>query len=401
MRPDIQVAVIGGGPAGARTAELLARRGLAVTLLEAGGPTVENLCSGLLNREGQAALGLARAGRAVKALPEGAVVAELPASVQSQPYTPALEVIDADHRTHCRYDPGYVNMDRPLFDQWLRERAARAGAKLEFETRVQRISESAGAVHLATSKGELSAAICIDATGWKALSRKLLAAQSPAAPPARLPHVYAFQGTVEADIPEGSMWAVFDSQATSYYGWLVPKGNGRFLLGAGFWPGAAEGRVARAGWSKLDFVARLIERSNAKLKPCDGHSEGCPISTMSSASQLWWGRGRVFAVGEAAGLVSPSSGDGIHFALEHAAAVAAELGDGLGGQIEDARLRRMVDMQIRDRLGGALSELRFNCLKARVAANSMLRGLAMPFLPVLLRRPVERLPYHFPAPAQL
>jgi choline dehydrogenase-like flavoprotein len=56
--PDVQVAVVGGGPAGARAAELLARAGAEVLLLESGGPDVENLCSGLLNREGQMALGL-------------------------------------------------------------------------------------------------------------------------------------------------------------------------------------------------------------------------------------------------------------------------------------------------------------------------------------------------------
>src|SRR5688572_29699566 len=54
---DFAVIVIGGGPAGARTAELIARRGASVLLLEAEGPDVDNLCSGLLNAEGQHALG--------------------------------------------------------------------------------------------------------------------------------------------------------------------------------------------------------------------------------------------------------------------------------------------------------------------------------------------------------
>lgn len=401
MRPDTQVAVIGGGPAGARTAELLACRGLDVLLLEAGGPQVENLCSGLLNREGQAALGLRRAGRPIAGLPGGSVVNELPESVQRKPYTPRLEVIDVDHRSQRRYDPGYINMDRPSFDHWLRERAAQAGVRLLFETRVQRITEEKDRVQLKTSAGIVSAGVCIDATGWKALSRKQLASQRPPNRLPKIPHIYAFQGVIEADLPESSMWAVFDSRATSYYGWLVPKGGGRFLLGAGFWPGGAEGRPAAAGWSKLDFVARLLGPAKVSLKVCNDHPEGCPITTMNSVGQLWWGSGRVIAVGEAAGLVSPSSGDGIHFALEHAAAVAAVVGDAMPGYPEGSGSREAIDQSLRYRLRTALRELRFNCLKARVAANPGLRRLAMPLLPVVLRRKVYRLPYGNPPPARL
>jgi hypothetical protein len=94
--------------------------------------------------------------------------------------------------------------------------------------------------------------ICIDATGWRALSRKLMHAAAGSQVSRAIPHIHAFQGSIESDLPQGSMWAVFDSRETSYYGWLVPKGEGRsawrrVLAGA-------SGRVEpRAGWPSLSL----------------------------------------------------------------------------------------------------------------------------------------------------
>ncbi len=66
--------MIGAGPAGARVAELLARAGVRVVVLEQDTAGREKVCGGLLNRQGQAALGC-----------------ELPAAVRREPYTPPLE----------------------------------------------------------------------------------------------------------------------------------------------------------------------------------------------------------------------------------------------------------------------------------------------------------------------
>ncbi|MCC7477950.1 FAD-dependent monooxygenase [bacterium] len=383
--PDVQVLVLGGGPAGARAAQRLASAGADVLMLEAEDYGRNKLCSGLLNHEGQVALGC-----------------ELPQSVRREPFEPRLEFHDLDSRLRRRYSPGYWNMDRPAFDAWLCDCAAEAGVRIEYGRRASRIECGPAGPQARVGSDVISARVVLDATGWRALSRKLLA------PPElrSAPVVHAFQGSVHCDLPADSMWALFESDTTQYYGWLVPKGAGSFLLGAGFPQGAdstrREGDAALESdpdpWKKLSFVeASVAAAAGEELQHLDAKPLGCPITTITSTQQLWWGRELVFPLGEAAGLVSPSSGDGIHFGLEQANALADALSSsGLlegrssaGCSAQDSH-QGMLN-QVQARLRPALAELRFNCIKAWVAARPGPRRLAAQFMGLYLRRPVEQL----------
>ncbi len=401
---DCQVLVLGGGPAGARAAALLAQAGVDVLLLEAEGPDVDNLCSGLLNREGQAALGC-----------------ELPGHVRRRPFEPRLEFHDRDNHLRRRYDPGYWNMDRPVFDAWLRECAAEAGSRIEYHRRARKVSRGPDGIVVQVGSDTLRPRVLIDATGWRALSRKLLlsgrageegapardgSATAADQPERSAPVVHAFQGTVSCDLAEDAMWAVFESDVTPYYGWLVPKGEGRFLLGAGFPQGAAhtrrEGDAALCSdaqpWGKLDFVLEQVDAAGGHTRLVDDKPLGCPITTITSISQLWWGRGLIFPIGEAAGLVSPSSGDGIHFSLEHANALSRSLlssgvlDNNSAAGLSDSEQHAGILNEVHSQLHAALAELRFNCFKAQVAARPFWRGLAARAMALYLRRPVEQLP---------
>ena len=383
---DYQVVIIGGGPAGARSAELLARGGLKTLLLEAEGPDVDVLCSGLLNHEARQSLGR-----------------DLPRHVRREPFTPSLEFHDADNRLRYRYDPDYLNMDRPAFDAWLRELAAEAGATVEYHRRVSRIEPGEAGVVLTVGSERVCAPLVVDATGWRALSRKLFGGSAnkvSAARSALLPQIHAFQGEVAAGIPEDAMWAIFDSSATSYYGWIVPKGGGRFLLGAGFPVATAATRLAgKSPWEMLSPFMDYVSSWGGKVQLIDQKPRGSLIACISSLGQLWWGRRGVFPVGEAAGLVSPSSGDGISYCLQSAAAVASvltgtdtgKLGFATQGMAESQH--EELSRRMRVRMRPLLAELNFNRLKAKVAGRPILRGLAARLLPLTLRRSVQRMSF--------
>lgn len=370
--PDTQIAIVGGGPAGSMSAGLLARAGFDVRILEAEGPDNDVLCSGLLNPEARLALGV-----------------EPPAHVLRQPIAPALQYHDRDNHLRLSYDPRYLNTSRPAFDAWLRESAEAAGARISYHCRAGRILHSPEGVTLNTSDGELRCRVLLDCTGWRALSRKQ-SSRSAA------PHVHAFQGTIEADLPPDSMWAVFDSALTDYYAWIVPKCEGRFLAGAGYLRNAEVTRdQADDPWSKLARLLDYLAELGYDAKKLDAKPLGSPITTPTNMSQLWWGERGVIPVGEAAGMVSPSSGDGISFCLQGGIAIAAaltEFRDELTGPIPAELHRRIVWRYLRG-MSPALSELRFNIVKARTAADPALRNLAVRMLPLFLRRPVRRLSY--------
>jgi flavin-dependent dehydrogenase len=372
LLPDTEIAVIGGGPAGSMSAGLLARAGFDVRILEAEGPDNDVLCSGLLNPEARLALGV-----------------EPPAHVLRRPFAPALQYHDRDNHLRLSYDPHYLNTSRPAFDAWLRESAEAAGARISYHCRVGRIRHDEQGILLSTTSGELCCRIMLDCTGWRALSRKQSTREAA-------PHVHAFQGTIEADLPPDSMWAVFDSALTDYYAWIVPKGEGRFLAGAGYLRNAAVTRdQADAPWSKLERLLEYLAELGYEARLLDAKPLGSPITTPTSMRQLWWGERGVLPVGEAAGMVSPSSGDGISFCLQGGIAIAAALSQyrhELTGPVSPALHRRIVWRYLRG-MSPALSELRFNIVKARVAADPGLRSLAVRLLPLLLRRPVRRLGY--------
>jgi geranylgeranyl reductase len=287
---DIDVAVIGGGPAGATAAQTLAEQGHRVLLLD---------------REGR----IKPCGGAVppKLLSEFDVPeTRLEARVsKARMVAPSEAVVDMDIG-------GFVGMvDRGDFDPWLRQRAASAGA-----TRITGVFESlqrdsAGALSLTFREGDkrgprqtlrVRAIVGADgaasrvreqALGDREKMAKVFAyheiVRSPAGPtrdfdPVRC-DVY-YQGEVSPD----------------FYGWVFPHG-GCTSVGAG---------SAVKGFSLRAAVARMRERSGLADSEVI-RTEGAPLPL--KPLRRWDNGADVLLVGDAAGTVAPSSGEGIYYGM--------------------------------------------------------------------------------------
>lgn len=373
--------IIGAGPAGARAAWHLARAGWRVLLLEAGTADRVKLCGGLLHPLAQRELDCS-----------------LPASVLRLQDKPPLEYHDLDNRVRWRLQPGYAIIHRGAFDAWLREAAAAAGAELRCGWRVHSLRQFDGGHELDTSCGPVRAGCVIDASGWRALTRRLLCGEAWGAHGRPL---VAVQGRITADLPPDAMWALYHSRATRFYAWLIPQGRGEFLLGAGFFTGtpgvSATHPAAPAAWALLTpFLAHLQERS-ARVTITGGKPQGCPITIIRGLRELWWGREGVYPIGEAAGLVSPASGGGIHYALAHARALATallETGPTRRGTAQARPTRQQcaaVALRSRELLAPQLARLRWSCLKAGIAARPAQRAVAAQLLPLLQQGPAVRI----------
>jgi flavin-dependent dehydrogenase len=339
----------------------LAETGRHVVILEASTMTRPKLCGGLLNRRAQNMI---------------AGWAELPPQVRAYTDTPLLdfaplEYHDIDNRIRARCDAGYRNIDRLAFDRWLLARATQAGAEPRLRSRVRSILMERDRIALQLPGDELTADWVVDASGAAAFSRRRLGGPAQS-------RLQAFQGEAHLDPPPDAMWAVFRRSYTPFYCWIIPKGNGRFLLGAGLTHADAKRWQAQAKhtgdpWAALSPLLDYLRRRQLEVVPLSGRPRAAALAWPLDTQGFWFGRGRVLAVGEAAGLVSPFSGEGISYALSSAEAAAFAIISGAGAEALPSLLAR--DLR---KLQGAL-------FRASVARTPWLRPWALWLAPLFKR----------------
>ena len=320
-QPDYDCVIVGGGPSGATAATDLARAGHSVLLLDRAGRIKP--CGGAIPP------------RAIEdfAIPDHLLVAKATSARMIAPSNKAVDMPVGD---------GFVGLvDREVFDEWLRARAALAGAERRTGTfeRIERDADGVAIVVYRTGRGEpeqrISARCVIGADGARSgVARAELRGAD------KVPCVYAYHEIV-ASPPTGDI-ADFDpsrcdvfyqgQHSPDFYAWVFPHGD-TASIGVG---------SANKGFNLREAVAGL--RAQTGLDACETiRCEGAPIPLKPLKR---WDNGRdVVVAGDAAGVVAPASGEGIYYAMaggRHAAeAVALFLATGKVSALRIARKRFM------------------------------------------------------------
>lgn len=286
------VVVIGGGPAGSTAAHDLARKGRSVLLLDrawrvkpCGGAVPPQLLKDF-------------------DVPESLMVARISEARMVSPKGRTVDIPVGD---------GFVGMvDREVFDEWLRARAASAGAQRMTGTFVRRERDPDGVARVVFTSGRsrhggessVRARTIIGADG--ALSQ--VARQCvPRADEGKF--VFAYHEIIKSPTVESSAFAhdrcdVYYQGPLSpdFYAWIFPHGattsvgTGSLQKGFGLKESVAQLRAATG----LDKVETL-------------RKEGAPIPLHPLPK---WDDGReVVLAGDAAGVVAPASGEGIFYAM--------------------------------------------------------------------------------------
>ncbi len=302
------VIVVGGGPSGATAARDLAAAGRSVVLLDRAGRIKP--CGGAIPP------------RLIRDfdIPDHLLVAKA---------TAARMISPKDRQVDMPIEGGFVGMvDRDVFDEWLRKRAAEFGAerrtgvfeRLEHDpdgvARVRyRAAGAADGEPLAGVRGR----VVIAADGARSqLARQTIKGAD------RVPCVFAYHEIIRTPAQgekgfDGSRCDVFYQGHLSpdFYAWIFPHGE-TASIGVG---------SARKGFSLRGAVKTL--RASTALNGCETvRGEGAPIPLKPLPR---WDNGKdVVLAGDAAGVVAPASGEGIYYAM---------IGGRLAAEAADERLR--------------------------------------------------------------
>lgn len=284
------VVVVGGGPAGATAADDLASAGRKVLLLDRAGRIKP--CGGAVPP------------RLLEdfAIPHGLLVARA---------TAARMIAPSDRAVRMPVGDGFVGMvDRDVFDEWLRNRAASHGAHRRTGTfeRIERDPQGRAVLCYREARGgelvRVGATAVIGADGARScVARDALKGAE------RVPCVFAYHEVIRApeqDSPayETGRCDVFyqGDLSPDFYGWIFPHGE-QASVGVG---------SAHKGFALREAVATMRERNG--LADCETiRCEGAPIPL--KPLKRWDNGIDVVVAGDAAGVVAPASGEGIYYAM--------------------------------------------------------------------------------------
>ncbi len=325
------VLIAGGGPAGLYAARELARAGADVVVFEEHATVGEPVhCTGVL---------------APEAFDEFRIPND---SVLNSLRTVEFHAPSGERVTHSTPQPEAVVVDRARFDSDLADLAIAAGAAIRRGARATAIDIASDGVALAVGDTTVRGRICLIACGANyALQRR-----------AGLGMPRLLRNTAQVEVPAGRLRDVevhFGSDiAPSGFAWAVPVQRDRAYVRAGVMCDGDAGR----------YFARLIERiasrwgvdSSARWQP---RQKVLPLAPLKQTYA-----DRLLVLGDAAGLVKPTTGGGIYYSLVSASIAAATVASAL--RDGDCSAARLADYQAqwRRRLG---AELRWQLVLRRIA----------------------------------
>ena len=333
------IVILGAGPAGSLAAARLAARGYDVVVLEEhediGAPVH---CTGLVGEEAFAEFDL----------PTSLVFAHASAASFWAASGQSIR-IDSDRIRAAIIDRGGL-------DRHLAARATAAGASIRLGRRAETVAVSDDGVTVRTAVEDVRARICVLACGANYRFHRALALGLPAAHLLSAQLEIPFPASVDIEVRLGR------DVAPDGFAWMVPFER----------DGAATARIglmskSAAGLRFARFAAALARRAGV------GAPEQAPRLKMLPLGPVARTYGdRVVAIGDAAGLVKPTTGGGIYYGLLSGAMAAGAVDRALASGRTDAAALKPYETAWRARLGSEIQAgLRFRRIASGLSDSSI------------------------------
>lgn len=342
------IVIVGAGPAGSNLARLIGDKYKVLLLdkrdLENEDPKVYTgkCCGGLLAPDAQkmiAKLGLG-----------------IPKDILVDPQLFAVRTIDLTNNLERLYQRFYYNMDREKFDRWLVSLIPTSVDK-KFKSLYKGFIEipEGYEVKYTFNKQKTTAKtkIIVGADGAFSSLRNSISNDIN-----NLEKYISIQEWFECPEPTPYFTAIFDEEISDFYSWIIPKDN-YMILGSALRPKENTSQKYNILKTKLTHLGFNFDN---KIR-----TESAHICRPKKVSQFYIGRDSIALIGEAAGAISPSSAEGISYALKSSLYLAQSLEEGIDGFL--------------DRYRQHVKDIKFNLLiknlKSPAMYNPFLRNLAM------------------------
>lgn len=288
------IIIVGLGPAGAILASTLDKRYKVLAIDKKPNGSFSKPCGGLLAPDAQKALtsfGL-----------------NLPKDVLCDPQIFSVKTIDLDNSLVRHYQRMYINLDRHKFDMWLIDNIPDY-VTVEQGTVTEISCDANGYTVRYSDNGETKTArskFVVGADGAKSSVRSLIC------PKLKTREYLSIQQWFKDESPSPFYSCVFDSENTDCYSWTVSK-DGNLIFG-----GAYPIKTAKQAFQNQKN--KLNEFGISLRDPIK--TEACLVLRPTGLNSFCMGKDGIYLVGEAAGLISPSSLEGISSAIVSASALA-------------------------------------------------------------------------------
>lgn len=341
------IIIIGSGPAGSTLARLLDRK-FKILLIDKRNLTDsinfkrEKCCGGLLAPAAQKAL--ARQGLGV------------PNEVLMGPQTFSVKSVDLDNDITCYYQRHYININREKFDRWLVSLIS-DNVEMSFSSIFKSYKRENGHFRVIYEKDnvlhEVKTSILIGADGavsrvrdqtfqGKAIPRKYVSIQEQFKVTGVMPYYVS----------------VFDNNVSDFYSWIIQKSD-ELLVG-----------TAIPEDSDIENRYNILIEKLKELGLIQGKAlkrTGAVIMRPDKLNQIHCCSDKIALIGEAAGFISPSSAEGISYALESGRLLAVCLN----------KNHQDFEKAYRKKLIGLKMNLMYKKLKVLLMYNGIIRKIIM------------------------
>ncbi len=325
------IIIIGSGPAGSTFAKLIDKK---YKVLLINSLSIKSKpCGGLLSPDAQKCL--------------AALNMTLPKRLLVDPQIFSVKVVDYDNYVTRNYIRSYLNFNRDEFNMWLFTMAKSRVETIDGMVVKINHTDEFYEVHIKSpNKSEeiiYKTTYLVGADGASGITRLSIY------PSDRTEQLLSIQEWYESTNIKPIYSCIFDKKNITTYAWTISKDN--YLIFGG---------VFKSNESFENVKKHITDKKPIKR-------EACLINNVRKKSEILSGHDNAFLIGEASGLISPSSYEGISYAITSATILASVFNTNSNNfnKIYDKKLK-----PLKRKIG-------IKIWKAKILNNKTLRGLIM------------------------